>query len=739
MKSFARPKPHKPHDDNDDDAAAQAFHDASLLSRALARLWQRRIDVRHREHQWQSAERVCMRRQWARFRHRVHQQGHHRWLMRATRESFGSALRLGHSGSRNSSQTRTRYNESFAYRQEVRKVHERLRGYCQGQQRQHALTPHDFLVHCVRAWGLASGDGGHFGPNQVLPYFSSSLSSSSSSSASTISSSSWGAAATSQVLVSRVGEAWFLRRWLWRWQPRARLHLTHNAAQRFHYRHLGHVGLATLFSHRLRRRQIRLGMREAEAFHTRRLARSWEPIAKKRRHQLLEAERALTSFSSSLLEENDDEEGCVSSSCFSFLSASSSPFASTTTQATPPFPPREALPVPELRLVQHRVLAALDAACDRHARTSQARGCAMQYQTRQAMQKWSSWARVRARAQHVHMLAGRVRDAHQVRASLRRLVFRTGRRTQQRLCLHTAECAWARRHLTLALWRVGLQAHQQSYHAWAVDLMERRMRLQAVTRAMKLLKGAAAPSLSQLDRVTTWHDTQRAARAWQHLRRGARGRQARRRAQLQALAVQETNQLHMALVRRWRPHAQASRRSGEALALAARHARDWQRRRFLLQWKRRFTLQARFVALARRSLLHRTLLAWWATVQRDGERRAMELALACRQELLLQRLTFHALRAWARRQAHLRMASLVVAERWQARVLRSTLQYWARGARVQWYEGERWRALVHAYLTTWMLHTQARKAARRNGDLIAAQHKQNGRQCEDSTTRDNSN
>lgn len=98
-------------------------------------------------------------------------------------------LSLGyHSGSRSSSQTRTRYNESFAYRLEVRKVHERLRGYCQGQQQRHAMTPHDFRV---RAWGLANGDGGHLGPD---PCFFLSLSSSSS----TISSSSWGAAATSQ-------------------------------------------------------------------------------------------------------------------------------------------------------------------------------------------------------------------------------------------------------------------------------------------------------------------------------------------------------------------------------------------------------------------------------------------------------------------------------------------------------------------------------------------------------------
>ncbi len=371
-------------------------------------------------------------------------------------------------------------------------------------------------------------------------------------------------------------------------------------------------------------------------------------------------------------------------------------------------------PPPELRLLQHRVLTALGNNCTRNMHCTMAETFAMNHHLHRYLRRWIRRRRTHARIQRANFIATRATKVHTLRRAIP-LLLRTKALRLHSLCIHTASLAWARRRATTTLWRLSLRARQHNVHQKAIEIMLQSRRLHAVTCAMSLLYASVQRMLLHLRAFTIYYQIEscrRTLRRWQH--RAAAAAVGRLRQQ-KAIILHESTSLQRALLQRWSRWVASQQQEQHLLALALSHCF---RRRLhvslqkLHQWTRRAALLAHVAGLGRHARMRRVVSAWASVVRQEGELRAMGLALACRNELLLLQKVFGVMRDFAQEQVRLRRAYDLVTRQREERVGREMLVQWWRRARIQEYEGERFVAFVHSCLTVWMLRSQMEKGQR---------------------------
>ena len=373
-------------------------------------------------------------------------------------------------------------------------------------------------------------------------------------------------------------------------------------------------------------------------------------------------------------------------------------------------------PPPELRLLQHRVLAALEANRTRSTLTTNAETRAIKHHLHRYLRRWARLAHTHVWIHHAHLIAEQAHELHILQKAFPLLLLRTNALRLQSLCTHTASLAWARRRATTTLWKFSLRARQQKFHRNAIEIMLQSQRLYAVTRAMSLLYAPAEKMLLHLRIFTQHHQQDTCRRALQRWHRRAAAATLARRQQQKAINLHESTSLHQALIQRWYRWMTSEQQQQQLSILATAHVSRRQVRvvlQALLEWNRRVSLLARVAVLGRRARLRRVVCAWARVMRREGEMRAVELALTCRNALLVLKKVFGVMRSQAREQARLRKAYDLVFRRREERVGREVLGYWWRRARVQEYEGERFEAFVHTCLTAWMLWSQTERGRRR--------------------------
>lgn len=600
-----------------------------------------------------------------------------------------------------------------------------------------------FFAHCLQVWGHRSSSA----PPPILSSLS--FSSSSSSPPPLILSIKLQSDHCPAVL-DRVAQAWFLRRWLTRWRSRCQRHHLIDMALRFHHKNLAHLALSTLFVNRRRKQYMQLEGARADAFHVRRLVAWWEPSAKERRkqqhqqkqqqrqkQQQQEQQRDFSVFlpDVDIMLHSNSSDGTSSwlSSPFSLSSmpgmridmgicvegtlsvpSFSAPRGSKGVENEDhPHPDESSFflpPLPEIRLLQHRVLAALGTNLNRHMHCTIAENLFTNHQHHRYLRRWTRRRRTHASIQRANFIATRAHKLHTCRRALPLLLLRTNAQRLQSTCIYTANLVWARRRATTALWRLSLCARQHNVHQRAIEIMLQSQRLHAVTRAMSLLYASARKVLLHLRVFTIVHrkeSCRRALRRWQ--RRAAAAAVGRVRQQ-KAVILHKSTSLQRALLQRWSPRVAFQQKKGRhLLSLASSHCLR-RRLHVSLQKLQRFTRRAALLAhvagLGLHARMRRVICAWASVVRQEGELRAMGLALACRKELLLLQKVFGVIRDLAQEQVRLRRAYNHVIRQRGERIGREVLVTWWWRARVQEYEGERFVAFVHACLTSWMLRSQ---------------------------------
>ena len=668
----------------------------------------------------------CLSNGWERFRLRLAQRTARRTLLDAksttvtssstvTGLSFGSGVRHRHhssSWSPNFGEGRARRTRfAFAYKREKMLTHERLhRSLLCGR-----VSAQSFRRQCLRAWEHGQAITGSFSQSFGNGIDAFTYTKRESTLFSRSNSSLPGSTLAPAAFLSRVGEAWFLRRWLACWQRRGRRYHQLQIAGRFSDRNMSHLALANLFLYRGRRRRARMAEQKGDAFHARRLLSCWDFLARERlrqqkmtpfRQSAIAADASSlnvtplnTSYSSSLIDACPftRSPGAVESI------GDKADLLSTLCTLRPP---------PELRLLLNRAIAALESYQSRKWRTRVDDERARRFLCGKTMMTWAARTQVRAWLAQNERFAAKFYSSQRLMKACR-CIFRRKRFMKfQALSMRMAHIVFARRRATIALWRLSLLTRQRKFHADAKQVMFQSQRLRAVTRAMSLLHIPAARTLCYLHSYTRAHQLksfQRAIRAW-HKR--AVARRLQRKAQEKVMARAQDERVLGLKLQRWHRWMTCQQCQREAWRRGRSHFNSRLVRESLRFWARQAKLKVCTSSMGRRRLLSRHLLAWAKTVSRQGELRAMELALACRHELLVQQRVFDKWYASAWRQAQIRKACLAVAAEHHAHEMREILQQWRRNAKLQIYVKERLLACMYECLTSWMLSIQSKRMER---------------------------
>lgn len=304
--------------------ALLAIHSTRLLHRGLLALWRHRQEaLRYAQTSLrQRADRhFLLVRGWRRLRAHAARRAQQRLLLGRSHQSLLASTVHGRPGRFLPAYRIRRVRSSYAYSREVAAAH--------GHARSLRDPSHDGVAAArafigERLWCALL-------PEQQDDEFSLSLSLSRSRGRGTARGAAVRLDAIPAAVLARLGEVWYLHRWLHRWRRRAAQGArAHRVAPRFHDGNLLAWGLSALFAQRKRRRHARLAWQAAEGYHTRRLMQWWEPRAQERRRRCQLQHRGQFGWQH---DDNSDEEelGHSFSLCFS-----------RTAPASPAFPLEEA-------------------------------------------------------------------------------------------------------------------------------------------------------------------------------------------------------------------------------------------------------------------------------------------------------------------------------------------------------------------------------------------------------------